>query len=26
MGVNGGYIACEAPVIRWLRERNPFYI
>jgi glycine C-acetyltransferase len=26
MGVNGGYIATEAPVIRWLREKNPFYI
>jgi len=26
MGVNGGYVACEAPVIRWLREKNPFYI
>jgi glycine C-acetyltransferase len=26
MGVNGGYIATEAPLIRWLREKNPFYI
>src|SRR3954468_7802586 len=26
MGVNGGYIATAAPGIRWLRERNPFYI
>src|SRR5205085_1468947 len=26
MGVNGGYIVSEAPVIRWLREKNPFYI
>jgi len=26
MGVNGGYICSEAPVIRWLREKNPFYI
>src|SRR5438128_2918675 len=26
MGVNGGYIATAAPVIRWLREKNPFYI
>ena len=26
MGVNGGYIVCEPPVIRWLREKNPFYI
>src|SRR3989454_12144373 len=26
MGVNGGYIATAAPLIRWLREKNPFYI
>jgi len=26
MGVNGGYIVTAAPVIRWLREKNPFYI
>src|SRR5437016_4779756 len=26
MGVNGGYVVCEAAVIRWLREKNPFYI
>jgi glycine C-acetyltransferase len=26
MGVNGGYIASEAPIVRWLREKNPFYI
>jgi glycine C-acetyltransferase len=26
MGVNGGYIATDAPLIRWLREKNPFYI
>ena len=26
MGVNGGYIACEPAVVRWLREKNPFYI
>jgi glycine C-acetyltransferase len=26
MGVNGGYICAEPPVIRWLREKNPFYI
>jgi glycine C-acetyltransferase len=26
MGVNGGYIATEAAIVRWLRERNPFYI
>src|SRR5207302_168745 len=25
-GVNGGYIVCEAVVVRWLREKNPFYI
>ena len=25
-GVNGGYICCSAPVVRWLREKNPFYI
>ena len=26
MGVNGGYICADATVIRWLREKNPFYI
>ncbi|HTO99384.1 MAG TPA: aminotransferase class I/II-fold pyridoxal phosphate-dependent enzyme [Myxococcales bacterium] len=26
MGVNGGYIASEPAIIRWLREKNPFYI
>src|SRR5207249_2603282 len=26
MGVNGGYIATDAPLIRYLREKNPFYI
>jgi glycine C-acetyltransferase len=26
MGVNGGYVASEAAIIRWLREKNPFYI
>ena len=26
MGVNGGYVVCEPPIIRWLREKNPFYI
>ncbi len=26
MGVNGGYIVCDAAVVRWLREKNPFYI
>jgi glycine C-acetyltransferase len=26
MGVNGGYIATEAAIVRWLREKNPFYI
>jgi glycine C-acetyltransferase len=26
MGVNGGYVASEAPIVRWLREKNPFYI
>jgi glycine C-acetyltransferase len=26
MGVNGGYIACEASIVRWLREKNPFYV
>jgi glycine C-acetyltransferase len=25
-GVNGGYICATAPVIRYLREKNPFYI
>ena len=25
-GVNGGYVVCSATVIRWLREKNPFYI
>ncbi len=26
MGVNGGYIATDAAIVRWLREKNPFYI
>src|SRR3954470_16693466 len=26
MGVNGGYICCDTAVIRYLREKNPFYI
>ena len=26
MGVNGGYICSDAAVIRYLREKNPFYI
>jgi len=26
MGVNGGYIVSDSAVIRWLREKNPFYI
>jgi len=26
MGVNGGYIVSDAAVVRWLREKNPFYI
>lgn len=26
MGVNGGYLCSDAAVIRWLREKNPFYI
>src|SRR3954470_18640926 len=26
MGVNGGYVCCEEQAIRWLREKNPFYI
>ena len=25
-GVNGGYIAASAAIVRWLREKNPFYI
>lgn len=25
-GVNGGYICSDAPVIKYLREKNPFYI
>ncbi|HUJ25509.1 MAG TPA: aminotransferase class I/II-fold pyridoxal phosphate-dependent enzyme [Myxococcales bacterium] len=25
-GVNGGYICCDARIVRWLREKNPFYI
>ena len=26
MGVNGGYIAADGTLVRWLREKNPFYI
>lgn len=26
MGVNGGYVATDAAIVRWLREKNPFYI
>src|SRR3954471_4270125 len=26
MGVNGGYIATDAAIVRWLREKNPYYI
>jgi glycine C-acetyltransferase len=25
-GVNGGYIVCSSPVVRYLREKNPLYI
>jgi glycine C-acetyltransferase len=26
MGVNGGYVVTDAAIVRWLREKNPFYI
>jgi len=26
LGVNGGYVVCDASVVRFLREKNPFYI
>jgi len=26
LGVNGGYVVCDAGVVRFLREKNPFYI